>query len=238
MERKPVNLWHLTRRLGLLWVALPLILALVFGWVGAALWSTSVVMAREGVQVQGFVIDKQAERRRDSNGNISINYFITYAYAPERQTQIIEKRVGVTQKMYRSAEPGGPIMVTYAWSQPDRASLDPKSDRFGAVIFSTFAAIAALVTLGLGWWMIGRKVSAIRALRSGEVREARVTALRHTHVTKNRVAQYVLDWVDATGQKGTSLMASAEKLANYPTGSVIVIYVDPKTGRGWWDAQI
>jgi hypothetical protein len=45
MERKPVKLWHLTRRLGLIWVGFPLIFALVFGGVGLSLWAKSALLA-------------------------------------------------------------------------------------------------------------------------------------------------------------------------------------------------
>ena len=237
MERKPVKLWHLTRRLGLIWVGFPLIFALVFGGVGLSLWAKSALLAREGVVIDGVVLDKRIERKSTKNGE-ELTYILRYEYHPTERLDPIVKRATVNESRYRKTEIGDAIDVTYVWSQPDTASIDPRGDRFGAVIFSLFGSVAAVVTLGLGWWLIGRKLSAIRALRGGEVREARVTALRQTNVSKNNVPQYVLDWVDAGGQKGTSLMAGHSKLAQYPVGSVIVVYVDPKTGRGWWDVQV
>jgi len=33
-------------------------------------------------------------------------------------------------------------------------------------------------------------------------------------------------------------MDAQETLLRHPIGSVIVVYIDPKTGRGWWEAQI
>lgn len=237
MERKPVKLWHLTRRLGLIWVGFPLIFAVVFGGVGLSLWAKSALLAREGVVIQGIVLDKRIERRSTKDGD-EYTYILRYEYHPTERLDPIVKRANVSENRYRTTAIGDAIEVTYVWSQPDTASVDPRGDRFGAVIFSLFGAVAAVVTAGLGWWMIGRKLSAIRALRAGEVREARVTALRQTNVHKNNTPQFVLDWVDATGQTGTSLMAGRDKLSRYPVGSVIVVYVDPRTGRAWWDVQV
>ena len=237
MERKPVNLWHLSRRLGLIWVGFPLIFALVLGGVGLSLWAQSALLAREGVVIQGLVLDKRIERRSTNDGE-ERSYVLRYEYHPTERVDPIIKRATVSEYRYSRTEPGDTIEVTYVWSQPDTASIDPRGDRFGAVIFSVLGAVAAVVTGGLGWWLIGRKMSAIRALRAGEVREARVTALRQSNVSKNKVPQYVLDWVDAAGQTGTSLMAGHAKLARYPVGTVIVVYVDPRTGRAWWDVQV
>jgi hypothetical protein len=237
MERKPVRLWHLARRLGLIWVALPLVFSVVLGGVGLSLWAKSALLAREGVVIEGLVLDKRIERRSTDNGDELI-YILRYEYLPPDRLDPIVKRANVSRSRYQKTEVGNPIEVTYVWSQPETASIDPRGDRFGAVIFSLFGAVAALVTGGLGWWLIGRKISVIRALRAGEVREARVTALRQTNVLVNKVPLFVLDWVDAAGQTGTSLMAGHTKLSRYPVGSVIVVYIDPQTGRGWWDVQI
>ncbi len=237
MERKPVKLWHLTRRLGLLWVGFPLIFAVVFSGAGIALTSKAALLDREGVLIEGIVLDKRIERRSTNDG-YETDHILIYQYQPPERLEPIEKRATVHASRYNATRIGDAIDVTYAWSAPDTASLDPDGDRLGGMIFSTIGAIAALITLGFGWWMIGRKMSIIRALRSGEVREARVTALRETNVRKNKIPQFVLDWVDATGQSGTSMMSRVEKLIDYPVGSVIVVYVDPKTDRAWWEVQV
>ncbi|TVS00521.1 MAG: hypothetical protein EA407_14530 [Rhodobacteraceae bacterium] len=108
----------------------------------------------------------------------------------------------------------------------------------GGAIFTSVGALIVLVGLGLGGWMVGRKLSVLRALREGEIREARVTGIRETNVRKNKVRQYVLDWVDASGTPGSSMMDRFDRLADHSDGSVITVYIDPKTGRGWWEAQI
>ncbi len=238
MERKPVSFRRLVRRLGLYWLAFPLLFALVFGGVGVAMTRNAVLLAREGVVTQALVLDKQIETRRSSDGKTSTTYHIRYSYHPNERAEPITRRQSVSRSLYRQADTGAQIPVTYAWSNPDRASIDPAHDRIGAYIFGGFGALATLISLGLGGWMLGRKLSILRALRTGDVREARVTAIRETNVRKNKDRQYVIDWVDAAGESGTSMMDGFDALSMHPEGSVIVVYVDPKTGRGWWEDQI
>lgn len=238
MERKPVSFWRLVQRLGLYWLAFPILFALVFGGVGLVMTRDALLLAREGVVTQALVLDKQIETRRSSDGKTSTSYHIRYIFHPNERAEPITRRQSVSRSLYRQAETGTEIPVTYAWSNPDRASIDPSHDRLGAYIFGGFGALATLISLGLGGWMFGRKLSILRALRRGDVREARVTAIRETNVRKNKERQYVIDWVDATGETGTSMMDGFKTLSKHPEGSVIVVYIDPKTGRGWWDAQL
>jgi hypothetical protein len=185
----------------------------------------------------GTVLSKRVERESSRDGD-RITYFLRYAYQPEGGLEPLSRETTVTDTLYRSVEVGSPIPVFYAWSAPDQSSLDPRGDRIGAWLFLTFGTVAFLVSSGLLVWMVGRKMSIIRALRHGEVREARVTGIRATNISKGKATQYVLDWVDAAGVAGSSMMASYQTFATYSVGSVIVVYVDPKTGRGWWDKQV
>lgn len=238
MERKPFSFWRVARRLGLFWLGLPLIFALAFGGVAISMGAQMILLARDGVTGEAEVIARQIERRRDSDGKESVTYFLRYSYLPEGHAQRLVKRQSVSRRLYDQVQEGQVIPVTYAWTRPERATVDARHDRFGLILFGVFGGIGAVVALGLGGWMISRKLSVLRALRRGEVREARVTGLRRTNVQKNKVQQYVIDWEDAAGQKGSSMMESQASLLHHPIGSVIVVYIDPKTGRGWWEAQI
>lgn len=238
MERKRIGLWRLARRLGLFWALFPLAFALTFGWVAISMGAQMALLAREGVIGEAEVLTRQIERRRDSDGRETLTYYLSYTYLPEGRAEPIEKRQGVSRRLYEQVREGQIIPVTYAWTQPERATLDARHDRFGVILFGSIGGIGMLVSLGLGGWMVSRKLSVLRALRHGEVREARVTGMRRTAVQKNRQPQYVIDWEDAAGSTGTSMMAGQSKLLDHPIGSVIVVYIDPKTGRGWWEAQI
>lgn len=237
MERKSFSLWRIARRLGLFWVAFPLAFALVFGGVAVAMGAQMALLARDGVTGDAQVLERQIERRRSSDGDESITYFLRYSFTLGHADAMV-KRQSVSRSLYQSVREGESIPVVYAWSQPERASVDLQHDRFGLILFGSFGGIGALVSLGLGGWMVRRKLSVLRALRRGEVREARVTGLRRVNVRKNGRQQYVLDWLDAVGAKGSSMIGDPDAFDAHPAGSVIVVYIDPKTGHGWWDAQI
>ncbi|MFN7003551.1 MAG: DUF3592 domain-containing protein [Roseinatronobacter sp.] len=238
MERKPFSFWRVARRLGLLWALVPMLFALIFSGVAISMGAQLAMLERDGIVGEAEILARHIERQRDSNGRESVTYHLRYRYFPVGHAEPLEKRQSVSRSFYEQVEIGQIIPVTYVWTQPERASVDMRNDRVGTTIFGAIGGIGMLVSLGLGGWMIARKMSILRALRRGEVREARVTGLRRSNVAKNKVPQYVLDWVDAAGQTGSSMMDSQTRLQAHPIGSVIVVYIDPKTGRGWWEAQV
>ncbi len=95
-----------------------------------------------------------------------------------------------------------------------------------------------IVTGGLAWAGFGamRATSALRAARRGEVREARVIA--HARAGRRRGAPRRLAWRDARGQRGESRPRPEGALDHLPVGSVVVVYADPLTGRGWWEEDL
>lgn len=77
----------------------------------------------------------------------------------------------------------------------------------------------------------GRARAAVRALRRGEVREARVTG----HETMDgRIWRMV--WIDAADETGRSMEGAQGDMR--PVGSVIVVYADPVTGATWWEEDL
>lgn len=238
ITRKPVSLWRIARRLRLIWLALPLAVALIFGGIAVKTGATLALLARDGITVEGEVVARFIRESRDSDGRIQESQILRFSYRPEGLIEPIIKEQSVSRRLYRATEVGGPVMVTYAGSQPDRASVDPRHERMGAMIFGAVGAAAAVIALGLGWWMLGRKLGILRALRHGEMREARVTGFAPTEVKINGAPQVVLTWRDAAGDEGRSMMRPREAFAAWPEGSVIVVYIDPVTGQGWWEEQI
>lgn len=237
MQRKPVRYLHLIRRLGLHWLVVPVMFAAIFGGLGAMELRKSLLLAREGVAIEGVVAAKWIERT-ERDGHDALTHRLRYEYTPPERGTVLTRTETVSERRYQREVVGAPILVHYVWSRPETAALNPRGDRFGAVLFSFMAVLAGLVAAGMAVWMLGRKRSILRALRHGCVREARVTACRDLHLQVNKVAQFQLEWVDAVGATGQSLMAPLSKLSAHPPGSVIVVYLDPKTGRGWWEAQI
>ncbi len=136
--------------------------------------------------------------------------------------------------------PMGPSKTTLAMDLNDpnalaRAAWQPLVARpAGAVPLAGLWVIAG----GLGWAGFGvwRAGSAVRAARQGEVREARVTA--HARAGRRRGAPRRLSWCDARGRRGQSRPRPEGGLEPWPVGSVVVVYADPLTGRGWWEEDL
>jgi hypothetical protein len=239
MQRKPVKLWFLIRRFRLYWLLVPLLFTVVFGGIGVRDMLIEMALTRDGVTVTGEVTAKQIRRSRSSQQKTeTITYWVAYQFRPEGLSEMLTRDRPVSESLYHALEVGGPVAVLYVWSNPDRSTIDRAHDKTGAIVFVVMGGVAAVLTLGLGWWLLGRKLSVIRALLRGEVRQARVTGLRSLNMAINRQDQFRLQWVDAAGDAGESMMAPLSKFAAYPPGSVIVVYVDPRSGRGWWDVQL
>lgn len=239
MQRKPVKLWFLIRRFRLYWLLVPLLFTVVFGGIGVRDMLIEMALTRDGVTVTGEVTAKQIRRSRSSQQKTeTITYWVAYQFRPEGLSEMLTRDRPVSESLYHALEVGGPVAVLYVWSNPDRSTIDRAHDKTGAIVFVMMGGVAAVLTFGLGWWLLGRKLSVIRALLRGEVRQARVTGLRSLNMAINRQDQFRLQWVDAAGDAGESMMAPLSKFAAYPPGSVIVVYVDPRSGRGWWDVQL
>lgn len=238
ITRKPVSLWHLIKRMRLYFLAIPLLVTLVFGALALQHGARIQGLWREGVVVDALVLEREIIRQRDSDGKETLRYFLRYSYVPAWQVTAREQRQAVSRRLYDATHEGQIIPATHALSQPERVSVDLDHDRFGMIMLTLISTVALCVTVGLGWWLLGRKFSAIRALRYGEVRQARVTALQRTNTTINNRPQYRLTWRDAAGQDGQSMMGDYDSLSKLPIGSVIIVYIDPRTGTGWWEDQI
>ncbi len=238
MERKQVSWLRVARRVGLFWALLVLVFGLIFATVGGVMAWKAMTLARDGVTVTGEVLETHIRSSHTSDGATRRSYHVTYRFIPEGEGTPLIRVDDVSQRLYWTLRTGGTVEVTHARHNPDIATVDLRNERMGGVIFTSVGVLIVLVGLGLGGWMIGRKLSVLRALREGEVREARVKGIRATDVYKNKVRQYVLDWVDASGTPDSSMVDRFEHLSAHPEGSVITVYIDPQTGRGWWEAQI
>lgn len=113
--------------------------------------------------------------------------------------------------------------------------IEPGSRRFLSLVFGLFGALFGAVSLGLGLWLARRKGSLIRAVRDGEVREALVIHHEPSSITVNNRRLMLAVWRDALGETGKTSAARDETLP--AIGSTIVVYVDPRTGRGWWEGD-
>ena len=235
MERRQVSTLGLVWR-HYLWVPLiPAAVAAVFLTLAAGRFATADLLERHGVTVTGQVIDTEIIRRRNQNGANSTDHYLIYSF----RTLAGEEgrgRGGVSISRFNASPIGTPIAVTYAEVDPSISTLDPSEPRLSAWDFAVGGAVASIGAGVLGWVMLRLKRSALRAARRGEVRQARVRALSPGSLRVRGEQYYQMEWIDAAGQTGQS---RNHPLARLPQReAVIVVYVDPETGRGWWENDL
>lgn len=231
LQRKQVSFWRVFVRHHL-WVPLiPLLVAVVTGVIGLGLWNSASQMARDGVEAVAQVTDRRIRTTTDSDGNRTTRYSVSYTFRPSSD-QRVEAEDTVSRAYYDRVEVGGQVSVRFLPSDPARSQLEP-AGVVAPVALLTVAVVAAGIMVVLAWFFWGNKLSILRAARSGEVREARVTGSETTNVQVNGRTQYRATWMDAAGQTGRSAMMDYQALPK--TGEVLRIYIDPRSGRGWWE---
>lgn len=92
---------------------------------------------------------------------------------------------------------------------------------------------AGAILLALRWrdtW------SMWRAARSGEVRQARVSHFSNSRWHSDGFPLTRMHWSDALGTAGQTPAARRDR---FPArGTTIIVYVDPATGRTWWEDRL
>lgn len=90
-----------------------------------------------------------------------------------------------------------------------------------------------MIIAGLRWRGMA---SMWRAARSGEVRQAVVTSHSETDWRSNGFPLRRMNWQDAIGAPGSWGPARGDTLPR--TGTKIIVYADPRTGRTWWEDKL
>ncbi len=234
MQRKEISYPRLLWRMGALWALFPVVFAVAFGTIGVLSVQKARLLDRHGVDGIATIDDKFTRTTRDSEGRNRTTHYLAYTFTPEGRAPISD-RDSVGRSFYTQVRVGDDVPIRYVPHRPEVHEIDPGATALMGWVFGAIGLGAAGASVGVGGWMWRRKQSVLRAARHGEVRQARVTGLRRTNVQKNKRPMHVLQWVDASGDHGESRMGPQEGFAPYPEGSVIVVYVDPQTGQGWWE---
>lgn len=235
MERRRVSVRRLFTR-HFIWVPLlPLTVA-----AGLALFSTHELRKAARLDLHGAeaiarVIDRDIRTRRDSEGRTTTEYRVEYHFQPATGEPVTTRRT-VSRATYNALAPGSELPVRYIAHDPQVNEIEPGQSRRTGRFLGLIALPFALVGLVAAVWIGRRKLTLLRAAWSGEVRQARVEDVEVTNVQVNGRTQYRLRWRDAAGAEGRSGMHDHNDLP--PQGSVIVVYVDPRSGRGWWEEDI
>lgn len=234
LERRKVS-WRRLFVRHFIWVpAIPLVVALVLGGFGWHNLKLAQVLELHGVEAVATITNREIRRSRDSEGRERTEYRVYYTFRPATGPAA-EGRASVSRTTYNQLTPGTETPVRYVLHDPAISEIEIGGTLWLGRLFMLIAVPIGAVGLGLALWIGRRKVSLLRAARRGEVREARVTAHHLTNVQVNGRSQYRMTWLDAAGVEGQSGMHDLQDLP--PEGSVIVVYVDPRSGRGWWEDE-
>lgn len=234
MQRKPISWLRVIRR-QMLWIPLvPLLIATVFGTVAWWQAGQARLLERHGIDTQATVTDRETRTRRNEDGEERTEYLLSYRF-DAGLGEAVTGRQAVDRALYLETGIGAQIPLRYVAHLPDIHEIESGESRFLSLIFGFFALLFGAVGLGLGLWMVRRKASLIRAVRDGEVREARVLGHQASSITVNDHRLMQAQWRDAAGATGVTTAARGETLP--AVGAVIVVYVDPVSGRGWWEGD-
>jgi len=229
IERQPVSLIRLARR-HMLWIpAIPLVIGLVFAVLGGVLLRSERTMARQGVDTVAVVTSRDIRTRTDRDGNRTTTYLLGYRFQPTSD-QTVQGQSSVSSGYYNRVRVGDEVAVRFLPDAPATSQLEPGGVVL-PLVFVNIGLVTLLIGLGLGWVMVRNKLSVLRAARYGELREAEVVAHQPTNTQINGRTQYRFEWIDAARQPGQSTMMDYNDLP--ATGTVVRVYIDPRTGRGW-----
>lgn len=235
MQRRRITWKRLFTR-HFIWVpVLPLLVALVMGGFALHMLRTAELLEIHGLEATATVIDRDIRRTRDSEGRTNTEYRVTIRFQPGTGPEVIARHT-VSRTRYDTLPPGSEIGVRYVGHEPSIHEIEQGSTAWTGWILTVASSLISVVGLGLATWIGRRKASLFRAARHGEVREARVTGRVVTNTQINGRSQYRLTWVDAAGAEGRSGLFEFDTLP--PEGTVIVVYVDGRTGRGWWEEDL
>lgn len=218
------------------WLWLPLfslVFAVPFTIVGVVFLTEARTLERDGIDTVAVITHRHIRSERDRDGNNRTRHMLHYIFNPTSD-QHVEGVQDVSRRFYNSVQVGQQVAVRYLPYDPGRNALEPPG-RLLPLVFLGFGLIAGAVTLALVWVLGRNKLSLIRAARQGEVRQARVTAHETTNTQVNGRTQYRFGWLDAAGAEGRSAMTDYRELPEID--SVVTVYVDPRTGRGWWEGD-
>lgn len=226
--------WSANGWFGLIFLLLGTGVLIGSGVVGVNAWR----LTSEGEAVTGEVLGKDWRTSRDSDGDTSTSYYVRFSF-DTRTGEYFEDENSVSYEIYSNAEIGDPIEVNFWPGDPMLNEIDPNSNIF----------IASLLgLLGLPFFLVGATfvtlharfvLGAIKTRDRGEQVEAVVTEHQRSGLTVNNTRYYRLHWRDERDNTGKSRPAHPSKLVDYPQGSKISVYINPRSPQnGVWEGDV
>lgn len=235
MQRRHIS-WRRLFTRHFIWAPLiPALIALITGAIASHQLRTAELLDIYGIEATATITARDIRRSRDSEGNERVEYYVTARFQPATGPEVTTRH-SVSRTRFEALPPGTETPLRYVGHDPAISEIEPGRAALTGRILGWLAAAGMVVALGIAFWVGRRKASLFRAARRGEVRQARVTGRVVTNTRINGHRQYRLTWTDAAGSAGRSGLFRAEVLP--PEGSVIVVYVDGRSGRGWWEEEL
>lgn len=235
MARRPVR-WTRQILRNALWVPLlPLVTAAILLALSQSMRTDAARLDLHGVEALATITDREILERRDRDGSVIRDHRLRLSFTGANGERV-ETWITASRSLYEASAIGTVRTVRHVAHDPTTFELEPGSTASGARVFGWVALATGAGALILAA-ILGRNLPSLRrAARDGEIREAQVTEHLRSSVRVNGRPRWRMRWVDAAGATGTSGLARAEALP--PVGSVIVVQVDPRTGRGWWQEDL
>lgn len=221
-----------------LWMpVVALMVALVCSGMSAMKARNASLLEEFGVIVQGVVTDRERRESRDSDGDVTVSYYVSYRFSAEGQVLSYRKKVG--SGFYSAVRVDQAIPIRYLPDRPTLHEYQIGSYRREATELAGFAGLAGVVMAGLLVWIAARSGPLFRALRGGEVRLAEVTEhVRKPGRGKSGGRYGRLRWRDERGDEGVSGVVPMLDVVSHPVGTRIRVVIDPKTRRGYWEEEL
>ncbi|WP_323022412.1 DUF3592 domain-containing protein [Pararhodobacter sp.] len=191
----------------------------------------AALLANEGVDTTGVVIDRSTSVTRRSNGSTSRNYNLVIRFTGPDGAPVEVNR-SVSAGLYEANRTGSTLPVRYARSHPTTIELVlGQTGRTGKIV--GYIAIGFGVALLISLLVLLRGAGAQRrAAQEGERRMATVTD--HKRIGKAKSNRWTFGW-EAGTTRGRSGQVTTEALPDI--GEPVAVYVDPRSGRGWWEGD-
>lgn len=209
-----------------------LLFASIFVPLGAIDLLDSNRLTRDGVETSAIVTDHDIHTSRRSNGGTRTSYSLTLRFTDAQGVQHLT-RLPVSQDIYHRNGIGSRMALRYVAADPTIAEVEPGATLRDGALMGGIGAAMLLVALMCGAIFLRTTAAMRRAVRDGARRLAQVVA--HHRVGKQHARTFTAEWSDGLTIGKTRTLREA----NLPAiGSQIPVYVDPRTGRGWWEGDI
>jgi len=222
-----------------LWtVPVLLSLALIFGGISFMSARTAQALETRGIIVDGTITNRERRESRDSDGNRTVRYYVSYRFSP-LQGPTISRRVRTNASYYNTVQIGQRIAIRYLPDRPQTHEFRIGSYRWRAEDNRTYALLALFAAVAAGLYFGIKAAPLLRALSLGETRRAVVIRhiekprMRNTGARKGRIV-----WRDEAGQEGTSGPVRMVEVRGHPVGTRISVVVDRISGQGWWEEEL